>query len=163
MQRDDGSADAAGGLGPVAAARTAAGAIAMRDRAVLLVRPTYKDHWEIPGGYVRPGESPAAACRREIREELGVDAGRLTPAAVDWAPQPGEGDKILLVFAAPELSELDPAGFAFPDGELAEARYIALDALSEYTIPRLVRRLTAAADAAAAGRTVYLENGIALL
>jgi 8-oxo-dGTP diphosphatase len=37
---------------------------------VLLVRPTYKAYWEIPGGYVDEGESPLQACTREVAEEL---------------------------------------------------------------------------------------------
>ncbi|MBX6722278.1 MAG: NUDIX hydrolase, partial [Dactylosporangium sp.] len=41
---------------------------------VLLVRPTYKPYWDIPGGYVQPGESPLAACKREIRASLGNPA-----------------------------------------------------------------------------------------
>jgi 8-oxo-dGTP pyrophosphatase MutT (NUDIX family) len=43
-----------------------------RDEAgrVLLVEPTYKPVWDLPGGAVEAEESPHAACRREVREEL---------------------------------------------------------------------------------------------
>jgi 8-oxo-dGTP diphosphatase len=58
----------------MATPRMAAG-IAIRDPGgrILLVRPTYKDGWDIPGGYVEPGESPAEACHRELKEEIGLD------------------------------------------------------------------------------------------
>jgi 8-oxo-dGTP pyrophosphatase MutT (NUDIX family) len=48
---------------------------------VLLVRHTYGDRrrWDFPGGFIRPGEAPAAAARRELGEELGLD---LDPAAL---------------------------------------------------------------------------------
>jgi 8-oxo-dGTP diphosphatase len=53
--------------------RVAAGVL-FRDAVgrVLLVKPTYKDGWEIPGGYVEAGESPRAAAAREVKEELGL-------------------------------------------------------------------------------------------
>ena len=58
--------------------RVAAGALFFDDQGrVLLVHPTYKDTWDIPGGYVERGESPAAACRRELKEELGHRPGSL--------------------------------------------------------------------------------------
>ena len=39
----------------------------------LLVDPVYKDPWDLPGGAVEAEESPHAACRREVAEELGLD------------------------------------------------------------------------------------------
>ncbi|WP_217183886.1 NUDIX domain-containing protein [Streptomyces sp. AC495_CC817] len=41
---------------------------------VLLARPHGDDRWALVGGGVEPGEEPAAAVAREIREELGVEA-----------------------------------------------------------------------------------------
>jgi ADP-ribose pyrophosphatase len=49
---------------------------------VLLVRQfrhlARADSWELPGGGALPGESPEAAAQRELREEGGYRAGRLT-------------------------------------------------------------------------------------
>lgn len=37
---------------------------------ILLVKPTYNDAWNLPGGVVEPGESPSAAATREA---IGLD------------------------------------------------------------------------------------------
>ncbi|MHB1446366.1 MAG: NUDIX domain-containing protein [Acidimicrobiales bacterium] len=72
------------------AKRAGAGILIVRKaEEILLVRPTYKDHWEIPGGACEADESPAAAAGREVREELALDCaiGRLL--VVDWTPPAG--------------------------------------------------------------------------
>ncbi|MGI9001266.1 MAG: NUDIX domain-containing protein [Pseudonocardia sp.] len=66
--------------------RVAAGALFVDDEGrVLLLHPTYKDTWDIPGGYVERGESPASACEREVHEEIGLRRTANRLLAVDWA------------------------------------------------------------------------------
>lgn len=49
------------------------------DDRVLLVEPSYKPNWELPGGVVEANEAPWVAAARELREELGAERpiGRL--------------------------------------------------------------------------------------
>ncbi|MCX4096810.1 NUDIX domain-containing protein [Nocardia sp. alder85J] len=144
----------------MATPRVASGVLILRGRSVLMVRPSYKDHWEIPGGYAEPGESPGAACRREIREEIGLDAHGLRFAAVDWAPDDSEGDKLLFLFADPALHGLDADALRFPDGELLAARYVELTDLENVTVARLARRVRETAESLLAGGSpLYLEHG----
>jgi len=39
---------------------------------VLIVKPTYRPDWLLPGGIVESDESPRQACAREIKEELNL-------------------------------------------------------------------------------------------
>lgn len=43
------------------------------DGRILLVKPSYRNGWSVPGGLVGRRESPRDAARRELREEVGLD------------------------------------------------------------------------------------------
>jgi len=136
--------------------RVAAGVLIEDGRGfVLLVKPTYKEGWDLPGGYVEQGESPREAARREVREELGLDIEPGALLVVDWAPHPDEGDKLLFIFDG--------------DGQLVNTDALVLQVseieVTEFTSPdlfpeRLSRRLQLrVAEARRRLRDVYLEHG----
>jgi 8-oxo-dGTP pyrophosphatase MutT (NUDIX family) len=63
--------------------------------------------WELPAGLLdHDAEEPVVGARRELAEEVGLDAGRWD-ALVDTAASPGFTDEVVRVFLARELSEVD--------------------------------------------------------
>ena len=147
---------------PMTHARAAAGVLFFNeDGRVLLVRPAYKPGWDIPGGYLQPGETPTEAAAREVSEELGIKPpiGRLLVA--DWAPHPDEGDKILFVFDGGQLTSEHAAQIQLDPAEIAEYAYYDPELIGQHLIPRLARRAAAAIAARPAAQTIYLEHGAA--
>jgi 8-oxo-dGTP diphosphatase len=48
--------------------------------SLLLVKSSYRDEWNFPGGSVHPGETPVAAAQREMEEEIGISPQSFVPA-----------------------------------------------------------------------------------
>ena len=141
-----------------------AGAL-FRDAAgrVLLVEPTYKPTWEIPGGSVEAEESPAAACRREVIEELGLDRPVGRVLAVDWVPsRPGRPEGLMLVYDGGVLSEAEIAAIRLPAAELASYAFVEPDRVPDSASAVLARRVGACLEAIVTGVPASLENGYAV-
>lgn len=141
-----------------ATSRLASGALFVDGDKILLVRKTYGNRWDIPGGYVDRGESPASACERELREELGLDRTVRRLLAHDWAPNDADGDKILYVFDCGKLGQ-DESAIHLDGAEIDRTEWVAVADLARYVIPRLEHRLTNAYRAYTSGTIMYLEHG----
>jgi len=83
--------------------KTVVAALIFRENELLICQrkltAAFPGKWEFPGGKLEPGETPEAALRRELEEELGIDAaiGREL-----WRVEyqyPGRAPLLLLFFA----------------------------------------------------------------
>lgn len=126
----------------------------------LVVEPTYKNYWELPGGGVEADESPHTAVVRELKEELGlaVQPGRLL--VTDWVPpRPGRTEGLMLVFDGGILTPEQTEQIQLPAEELRSWAWCTEQEASERLSELLARRFSAAMRARAEGTVLYLENG----
>lgn len=130
------------------------------DRAgrLLILKPTYKSGWTIPGGVMEAdGETPWDACRREVREECGIEVRRGRLACLDFRrPRPGRPGGIRFLFDCGTIGDRALADLVLQPEEISEYRLAILaDALELLRRP-IQRRVRAAARSR---RLVYLEDG----
>jgi 8-oxo-dGTP diphosphatase len=140
--------------------RGAAAALLVDDLGrVLLVKPTYKDGWFLPGGVIEEGESPLAACVRECEEELGLTPGLDGLVCVDWGPPRDGVDAVNIFVFAGSITADEIGRIRLPPDELSDHALVPPDELSGLVPPHVGRRMAPSLRAAAEARTVYLEDG----
>jgi 8-oxo-dGTP diphosphatase len=148
---------------PVPAIPASAGALIFDpDGRLLILKPTYKSGWTIPGGVMEAdGETPWEACQREVREECGLEVrgGRLV--CVDFRrPGPGRrgGVRFLFDCGAVDRARLDAV--VLQPEEISEHRLEALPAALPMLRGPIRRRVKAACRGMRrAEGLVYLEDG----
>jgi 8-oxo-dGTP diphosphatase len=142
-----------------------AGALIFDARGRLLIlRTTYKSGWTIPGGVMEnDGETPWQTCRREVREECGLDVTTARLACVDFRPQrPGRAGGIRFLFDCGRLDSGALRAVTLQPAEIVEHRLVPVaDALPLLRKPirRRVRATVRRDGKPRRGGTIYLEDG----
>jgi 8-oxo-dGTP pyrophosphatase MutT (NUDIX family) len=143
--------------------RGAAAALLLDDQGdVLLVKPTYKEGWFLPGGVIEEGESPLTACVRECQEELGFTPDLDGLLCVDWGPPRDGIDAVNIFVFSGRVSGEQVASIRLPPDELSGYALTAPDKIGELAPPHIDRRLGPCLRALAghADHMVgYLEDG----
>jgi 8-oxo-dGTP diphosphatase len=102
--------------------------------ALLLVRCSYRTGWHLPGGGVRRGETPDAAARRELSEEIGLLASALVPAGSLCTIWDGRRDRVHFF----ELRLVELPRLQLDNREVIEARVTSPIELQSMVLTKLV-------------------------
>ena len=128
---------------------------------LLVLRPTYKSGWTLPGGMLEADESPWQGCVREVAEECGVHVASGRLVAVDTRPaKPGKRDTALrYLFDCGVLP--DGQRITLQAEELDAHRFVPPGRALDLLRPAVRRRVRSALAAAQAGQgCCYLEDGL---
>lgn len=109
---------------------------------LLLIKNSYRYHYSLPGGYVRPGESAAAAARRELREEVNLEVplDRLREVYSRTHTFENRHDRVTIV----EIDIDEPPTFAVDNREVVWAGFeTPQQVLSRPIVPHLEEYLRA--------------------
>jgi 8-oxo-dGTP diphosphatase len=126
---------------------------------ILLVKPTYKEGWTLPGGVIEAGESPLGACLRECGEELGLLPTLERLICVDWVPPRDGVDAANIFVFSGRITAEQVRAIRLPADELSDHTLRAPDDIAGLLPPLNERRLGSCLRAAAGGPVAYLENG----
>ena len=131
-----------------------------RSGRLLILKPTYKGGWTLPGGVMEAdGESPWEACRRETREECGLDVDRGRLVCVDFLrPRPGRPGGMRFLFDCGTFSKRTLAGIVLQEEEISRFRLARVERALELLSGPVRRRVAAAVQKPP--RTRYLESGL---
>ncbi len=102
-----------------------------RGMSVLLIergREPFQGKWALPGGFMNMDEDAETACRRELKEETGIEAGQMMQLGAYTNPQRDPRGRVVSIAYMAYLPKIVPAE-ARDDAK--RAQWFPLDALPE--------------------------------
>lgn len=126
---------------------------------VMLVKPTYKPVWEIPGGVVERNESPKECCQREVQEEIGLARAIGALLVVDYnRPTAEKTESLMFIFDGGVLTETEIESIHLDQKELQGFEFFQREALPKEMTRTLKKRVLAAWRQVNLDAGIYLED-----
>lgn len=140
--------------------RMSAGALLFNDNnEILIVRPSYKDHWSIPGGVVDKNESPREAGLRETKEEVGIDLDDLKFLCIEYTRK-NKDENLFFLFGGGKLNSQQIDEIRTDPDEISEFRFAKIEEAAELigSSRVLAKILIKCPEIIKNNTPIYLEN-----
>lgn len=128
---------------------------------ILIVKPSYKDHWSIPGGVISGQESPKEACIRETNEEVNLnikDPKFLCIAYYLNDDKPEKDEALQFMFYGGVLNDDQISNIKLADGEISEYKFLKIDEALPLLNKKLQIRILKSLEAIQNNSAIYLDN-----
>jgi|WetSurMetagenome_2_1015567.scaffolds.fasta_scaffold44376_3 8-oxo-dGTP diphosphatase len=127
---------------------------------ILVIKPSYRDHWSIAGGVIEKNESPKAACIREVKEEIGINLKKIEFLGVDYTfDNSQKGESLQFIFYGGKLSKNEIEKIKIDGKEIVEYRFMKINDALPLLGEKLKKRMLKCLEAFKKNSAAYLENG----
>lgn len=107
---------------------------------LLVVKPTYKSYWHLPGGVIEKEESPYCACIREVLEETNLSVFPQKLLAVNYTGIKEEGiDALVFVFKCGSIKTKLKNTIRIPKDEIEDFKFINKEDIYKYLDERMAK------------------------
>ena len=144
--------------------RMGVGCLLFNDKSqMLILKPTYRDNWLLPGGVIEKDESPRQACIREVKEETNLDIQPSKLLCVDYvsiekSDRTFKIESVQFVFLGGTISSIDK--IKLPKQEISRYQILEPETAIQTLGIHSQRRLKSCLPYFNTQKTLYLENGV---
>ncbi len=128
---------------------------------ILVVKPVYRDAWNLPGGVVEANESPQNACIREVREEIGIKIKPERLLCIDYTSKNEEAiESLQFIFFGGILAQEKISEIEIATDEISAYQFLPPKQALTLVSNKLARRINKCLIVSdrVNTQTLYLEN-----